>query len=219
MTKVRVNSFSISLDGFGAGPDQSLDHPLGVRGQELHQWVFETRTFRAMTGQEGGATSGVDESYAAPAMEGIGAWILGRNMFGPIRGDWPDDEWKGWWGDTPPYHCPVFVLTHHARASIEMKGGTVFHFVTDGPEAALALAREAAGERDIRIGGGAETIRQYLAMGAIDTLHLAQSPVLLGRGEPLFDGIDLPALGYVVTGHVQGEKAAHIVIERQERKA
>ena len=218
MAKVRVGAFSISVDGFGAGPDQDLDHPLGVRGGEMFQWAFATRTFRTMFGEDGGST-GVDEEYAARSMAGMGAWIMGRNMFGPIRGDWPDDVWKGWWGEEPPYHCPVFVLTHHARAPIEMKGGTVFHFVTDGPEAALALAREAAGDKDIRIGGGAETVRQYLVTGAIDTLHLAQAPVLLGRGEPLFAGIDLPALGYAVTNYVQGEKAAHITIERQERDA
>ncbi|GAA0302224.1 dihydrofolate reductase family protein [Sphingomonas oligophenolica] len=214
MAKVRVGAFSISVDGFAAGPGQDLDHPLGVRGKELHEWAFATKTFRTMFGEEGGS-SGVDEDYAARSMAGMGAWIMGRNMFGPIRGDWPDDAWKGWWGDTPPYHCPVFVLTHHARAPIEMKGGTVFHFVTDGPDAALALAREAAGERDIRIGGGAATIRQYLAVRAIDELHLVLSPVLLGRGEPLFAGLDLPGLGYAVTEHAQGEKATHIVLTRQ----
>ncbi len=214
MTRVRVNSFSISADGFGAGLDQSLDNPLGVRGEELHEWVFGTKTFRAMYGGEGGST-GIDEGYAARAMDGLGAWILGRNMFGPIRGDWPDDEWKGWWGDTPPYHCPVFVLTHHARAPIEMKGGTVFHFVTGGADEALALARQAAGERDIRVGGGSATIRQYLAVGAIDEMHLAIAPVVLGRGEALFAGIDLPALGYTVTEHAQGENATHIVLTRQ----
>lgn len=214
MTRVRVNSFSISADGFGAGLDQSLDNPLGVRGKELHEWAFGTKTFRTMFGEEGGST-GVDEGYAARAMDGLGAWILGRNMFGPIRGDWPDDEWKGWWGDTPPYHCPVFVLTHHARAPIEMKGGTVFHFVTGGADEALALAREAAGERDIRVGGGSATIRQYLTVGAIDEMHLAIAPVVLGRGEALFAGIDLPALGYSVTEHARGENATHIVLTRQ----
>ena len=214
MAKVRVGAFSISVDGFGAGPDQDLDHPLGVRGEELHQWAFATKTFRTMFGQDGGST-GIDEGYAARSMAGMGAWILGRNMFGPIRGAWLDEEWKGWWGDTPPYHCPVFVLTHNARAPIEMKGGTVFHFVTEGPEAALALAREAAGDRDIRIGGGPETIRQYLTARAIDEMHLAISPVVLGRGEALFAGVDLPALGYAVTEHALGEKATHIVLAKQ----
>lgn len=214
MTKVRVAAFSISVDGFGAGLDQSLNNPLGVRGEELHEWVFGTKTFRTMYGNEGGST-GIDESYTARAMDGLGAWILGRNMFGPVRGDWPDDAWKGWWGDTPPYHCPVFVLTHHARAPIEMNGGTVFHFVTGGADEALALAREAAGSRDIRVGGGSATIRQYLTAGAIDEMHLAIAPVVLGRGEALFAGIDLPALGYNVTEHTQGENAAHIVLTRQ----
>lgn len=218
MSKLRVRSFSISLDGYGAGPDQSLDNPLGLRGPELFEWFFASRTWRAMHGLDGGET-GIDDGIAEAGMSGLGAWILGRNMFGPIRGDWPDEEWKGWWGDTPPYHCPVFILTHHARAPIEMKGGTVFHFVTEGPEAALALAREAAGDLDIRIGGGAATIRQYLAMRAIDELHLALSPVVLGRGEALFAGIDLPALGYAVTEHAQGEKAAHIRITKQEKRA
>lgn len=214
MAKVRVGAFSISVDGFGAGPDQDLEHPLGVGGEALHQWAFATKTFRTMFGQEGGST-GIDEGYAARSMAGMGAWILGRNMFGPIRGAWPDDDWKGWWGDTPPYHCPVFVLTHHARAPIKMEGGTVFHFVTDGPEAALALARDAAGDRDIRIGGGPATIRQYLAARAIDEMHLAISPVVLGRGESLFAGIDLPALGYAVSEHALGEKATHIVLAKQ----
>lgn len=214
MTRVRVGAFSISVDGFGAGPDQDLEHPLGVRGKELHQWAFATKTFRTMFGQEGGST-GVDEAYAARSMEGMGAWIMGRNMFGPVRGDWPDEEWKGWWGDTPPYHCPVFVLTHHARAPIEMDGGTVFHFVTDGAGEALRLARQAAGDRDIRIGGGVATIREYLTAGAIDEVHLAISPVLLGRGEALFAGLDLPALGYGVREQAPGENATHIVLAKQ----
>jgi dihydrofolate reductase len=216
MGKVRVGAFSISVDGFGAGPGQSLENPLGIRGKELHQWAFATRTFRTMFGEDGGST-GVDEEYAARSMAGMGAWIMGRNMFGPIRGDWPDGEWKGWWGDEPPYHCPVFVLTHHARAPIEMKGGTVFHFVTGGPDEALALAREAAGDRDIRIGGGVETIRQYLVAGALDEVHLAVSPVMLGQGEALFAGLDLPALGYAVTEHAQGENAAHVVLTKREK--
>jgi len=216
MAKVRVGAFSISVDGYGAGPDQDLDNPLGVRGKELHQWAFATRTFRAMFGEEGGST-GVDESYAARSMEGMGAWIMGRNMFGPVRGAWPDDAWKGWWGEEPPYHCPVFVLTHHARAPIEMKGGTVFHFITGGIDEALSLAKAAAGDRDIRIGGGAATIRQYLVAGALDEVHLAVSPVVLGQGEALFAGLDLPALGYAVTEHAQGENAAHIVLTKRER--
>ena len=214
MTRVRVNAFSISVDGFGAGPDQSLANPLGVRGEELHHWAFQTKTFRTMFGQEGGST-GVDEGFAARSMEGLGAWIMGRNMFAHSRGDWTDDGWKGWWGDTPPYHCPVFVLTHYARPPLEMAGGTIFHFVTKGPEEALRLAREAAGDRDIRIGGGAETIREYLTLGAIDEAHLAISPMLIGKGEALFAGLDLPALGYKVGEQVLGENATHIVLTRQ----
>ncbi|QNQ08091.1 dihydrofolate reductase family protein [Sphingomonas alpina] len=217
MTKIRVGGYSISVDGFGAGPDQDLDNPLGVRGKELHEWAFGTKTFRTMFGEEGGST-GIDESYAARAMHGMGAWILGRNMFGPVRGAWPSEgpnaDWKGWWGDTPPYHCPVFVLTHHARASIEMNGGTVFHFVTGGIDEALARAKEAAGARDIRIGGGPATIRQYLQAGVIDELHFAVAPVVLGGGEAMFAGIDLPALGYKVTEQTQGENAMHIVLTK-----
>ena len=214
MTKVRVSAFSISVDGFGAGPDQSLANPLGVRGKELHHWAFGTRTFRAMFGEEGGS-SGIDEGFAARSMEGMGAWIMGRNMFAHSRGDWSDDGWQGWWGDTPPYHCPVFVLTHFPRAPIEMKDGTVFHFVTGGAEEALRLAREAAGDRDIRIGGGTATIREYLTLGAIDEAHLAISPVVLGKGEPLFAGLDLPALGYTVGQQALGENATHIVLTRK----
>jgi dihydrofolate reductase len=214
MPKVRVGAFSISVDGFGAGPDQSLDHPLGMRGRELHHWAFATKTFRTMFGEEGGS-SGIDEGYAARSMAGMGAWIMGRNMFGPIRGAWPDDAWKGWWGEEPPYHCPVFVLTNHARAPIEMQGGTVFHFVTGGVNEAMSLAKAAAGERDIRIGGGVSTIRQYLVAGAIDEVHLAVSPIVLGRGENLFAGLDLPGLGYAVTEQTQGEQAMHIVLGRQ----
>jgi dihydrofolate reductase len=212
MPKVRVNAFAISLDGYGAGPDQGLDHPLGRRGDELHQWFYPTRTFRKMVGGDG--TTGVDEDFAARAMDNVGAWILGRNMFTPSRGAWPDDEWKGWWGEEPPYHCPVFVLTHHPRDPIEMKGGTVFHFVTGGIDEALERAREAAGEKDVRIGGGAATIRQYLAAGLIDALHLVVAPVLLGRGEPLFEGLDLPALGYAVAEQVAGEQATHFLLAR-----
>ncbi|MEG3151180.1 dihydrofolate reductase family protein [Sphingomonas sp. ZT3P38] len=215
MTRVRVNAFSISVDGFGAGPAQSLANPLGVRGEELHQWAFQTKTFRTMFGQEGGST-GVDEGFAARAMEGLGAWILGRNMFAHSRGDWTDDGWRGWWGDTPPYRCPVFVLTHYARPPLEMDGGTVFHFVTSGAGEALRLAREAAGDRDIRIGGGTATIREYLTLGAIDEAHLAISPVVLGKGEALFAGLDLPALGYTVGKQVLGENATHIILTKQE---
>jgi dihydrofolate reductase len=214
MSKVRVSAFAISLDGYGAGPDQSLEHPLGKRGAELHEWFYPTRTFRRMQGAADG-TTGVDEEFAARAMENLGAWILGRNMFGPVRGPWPDDKWKGWWGDSPPYHVPVFVLTHHSRAPIEMEGGTTFHFVTDGIHAALERAREAAGDKDIRIGGGAATIREYLTAGQIDALHLVVSPVLLGGGEPLLAGIDMPALGYHVTEHVPSEAATHFVLTRR----
>jgi dihydrofolate reductase len=215
MTRVRVDGFTLSLDGFGAGPDQSLDNPLGVAGPELHQWLRSTRTFqRGVLGQEGG-TTGLDDDFAARSFENVGAWILGRNMFGPVRGPWPDESWKGWWGDSPPYHVPVFVLTHHARAPIEMQGGTTFHFVTGGIREALTRAREAAAGKDVRIGGGPGTIRQYLREGLVDELHLAISPVLLGRGEPLFEGLDLRALGYVCVSSVASEKATHVVLRRQ----
>ncbi len=215
MSKLRVNAFAVSLDGYGAGPDQSLDHPLGRGGTALHEWVFPTRTFRRVVlGQEGG-TTGIDDDFAALGFENLGAWILGRNMFGPVRGPWPDESWRGWWGENPPYHVPVFVLTHHPRPPLEMDGGTVFHFVTDGPEAALARAREAAGSRDVRLGGGVATIRQYLNARRIDELHLAVSPVLLGRGESLLAGLDLPALGYAVSKHVPSPSATHVVITRR----
>ena len=214
MAMVRVNAYSISVDGFGAGIEQSLANPMGLGVEGLHQWAFATRTFRTMFGQEGGST-GVDEGFAARSMEGLGAWIMGRNMFAHSRGDWTDDGWEGWWGDTPPYHCPVFVLTHYARPPLEMDGGTVFHFVTEGAEEALRLARDAAGDRDIRIGGGAETIREYLTLGAIDEAHLAISPVLIGKGESLFAGLDLPALGYKVGEQILGENATHIVLTKQ----
>lgn len=213
MTQVRVGGFSISLDGFGAGPEQSLEHPLGRRGQELHQWLFGTRFFHAMTGRDGGA-EGVDQDYAHRSMKGFGAFILGRNMFGPIRGPWPDDSWKGWWGANPPYHAPTFVLTHYPRDPIEMEGGTTFIFVTGGIEAALEQARAAAGDLDVKIGGGVETVRQYLRAGLIDELHFALSPVVLGQGEAMFAGIDLPALGYRVTEHQASEHATHIVLAR-----
>ena len=213
MGKVRVAGFSVSIDGFGAGPDQSLEDPLGKRGPELFQWYFPTRSFREMHGESGGET-GPDNEFGRRAMEGFGAFILGRNMFGPIRGEWPDDAWKGWWGENPPYHAPTFVLTRHARTPIVMEGGTTFHFVTDGIEAALAEAKAAAGELDVKIGGGVSTVRQYLLAGAIDELHLAQSPVVLGQGESLFAGIDLPSLGYRVMETVPTERATHIVLTR-----
>ncbi len=214
MSKLRVNAFSVSADGFGAGIDQRRDQPLGRGGEQLHKWLFPTRTFqRAVLGRDGG-TTGVDNDLAERSFENVGAWIMGRNMFGPVRGPWPDDEWKGWWGANPPYHVPVFVLTHHARAALEMEGGTVFHFVTEGMEAALNQARSAAGGKDVRIGGGAATIRQYLRAGLIDEMHLAISPVLLGRGEPLFEGVDLTALGYRVEEHVSTEAALHLVVRR-----
>ncbi len=214
MTKVRVNAFSISIDGFGAGLDQSVENPLGRRGEELHEWFVPTRGFRQVYGEDGG-TTGVDNDFGARSMDDLGAWIMGRNMFGPVRGEWPDFEWKGWWGEEPPYHCPVFVLTHHERPPLEMAGGTVFHFVTGGIHEALDRAREAAGDKDIRIGGGAGTIRQYLQVGLIDELHVAIAPVLLGGGEPLFAGLDLPALGYAVREQAAGEKAMHVIIARR----
>jgi len=210
MAKVRVASFGVSLDGFGAGPDQSLQDPLGVRGFDIMEWFLATRVWRSMHGQEGGET-GVDNRMAEQSFANVGAWILGRNMFGPVRGPWPDDQWKGWWGDEPPYHCDVFVLTHHPRASITMKGGTVFHFVTDGIEAALQKAREAAGGKDVRVGGGVATIQQYLRARLIDEMHVAIAPTLLGSGESLFAGLDLPSLGYKLTDHVATANATHLV--------
>jgi dihydrofolate reductase len=213
MSKVKVAAFSISLDGFGAGPRQSLENPLGVRGTELHHWFFHTAIFRKMTRQGGGST-GTDNDMAAQSFDNVGAWILGRNMFGPVRGPWPDDSWKGWWGDTPPYHTPVFVLTHHARAPLEMNGGTTFYFVTDGAESALKQAKESAQGKDVRIGGGVATIRQYLAAGQIDEMHLAMSPVLLGEGEALFAGMNSHQLGLRVVRSVAGENATHVFIQR-----
>lgn len=214
MTRVRVDAFTISLDGYGAGPDQSLDHPLGKGGEALHTWLAGTKTFqREVLGKDGGST-GVDEDFAARSFENVGAWILGRHMFAPSRGPWPDDGWKGWWGDNPPYHVPTFILTHHARQPIEMEGGTTFHFVTDGIHEALKQAREAAGDKDVRIGGGANVIRQYLREGLIDEMHIAISPVLLGRGERLIEDIDLRALGYKVVEHVPSEHATHVVLRR-----
>ena len=214
MTKLRVHSFAISIDGYGAGPDQSLDKPLGVGGVALHEWAFATRTFHKMFGQEGGST-GADDDFAARGFSNIGAWIMGRNMFGPIRGVWPDDNWKGWWGDKPPYHAPVFVLSHHPRAAITMAGGTSFHFVTDGIHAALDRARESAGGQDIRLGGGVATIRQYLRVGLIDEMHLAIAPALLGTGEHLFAGLDIVALGYRCSEHVATASATHVVLTRK----
>ena len=215
MPKVRVACFTTSLDGYGAGPGQDLANPLGVGGMGLHTWLFPTRSFQKMLfGKDEGST-GIDDDFAARGAANLGAWILGRNMFGPIRGAWPDDNWKGWWGPNPPYHVPVFVLTHHARAPITMQGGTTFHFVTDGIEAALRAAKAAAGDKDVRIGGGAATIRAYLAAGLIDELHIAVSPVLLGSGEHLLSGLDLVKLGYRVSEHVPTAAATHVVLSKQ----
>src|ERR1700759_4923393 len=213
MTKVRVAGFSISLDGFGAGPEQSLENPLGKRGRELHQWLFGTRMFQAMIGKDGGS-DGVDQAYAHRSMDGFGAFILGRNMFGPAGDNWGGPDWKGWGGANPPYQAPTFVLTPHPREPIEMEGGTTFIFVTDGIEAALKQARLAAKGRDVKIGGGAETVRQYLRAGLVDELHFALSPVVLGQGEAMFAGIDLPALGFRVTEHQASEHATHVVLAR-----
>mgnify|MGYP003575765733 CR=1 FL=1 len=213
MSKVTVCAFTISIDGFGAGRDQSVQEPLGVGGEDLHQWMFHTRTFRQMYGNRDG-TEDADDAFVKRSFVNIGAWIMGRNMFGPIRGSWPDDTWKGWWGNNPPYHVPVFVLTHHSRAPLTMEGGTTFHFVTGGIREALARAREAAGEKDIRIGGGVATVRQYLEAGLIDEMHLAISPRLLGRGEALLAGIDLEAAGFRCTEHVATEHAMHVVLSK-----
>ena len=213
MSKLRVHCFGISLDGFGAGPNQNIDNPLGVGGVDLHQWFFPTRAFQKMHGG-GDGTTGIDNDMAEQGFNRIGAWILGRNMFSPNRGAWQDDQWKGWWGDNPPYHTQVFILTHHPRASIQMEGGTTFHFVTDGIHAALKRAREAAGGLDVRLGGGPATIRQYLQAGLIDRLHIAISPVVLGSGESLFGGLDLFKLGYKCTEHVTSPAAMHVVITK-----
>ncbi|MCB1886172.1 MAG: dihydrofolate reductase [Rhodocyclaceae bacterium] len=216
MTRVRVEGFTISLDGYGAGPDQSLDHPLGVGGTDLHPWLVGTRTFqRCHFGQEGG-TTGIDDSYAARGFHNVGAWILGRNMFGPLRGPWPNLDWQGWWGDEPPYHVPVFVLTHYPRPSLELAGGTVFHFVTGGIHEALERAKVAAASQDVRIGGGPDTVRQYLREGLIDELHIAIAPILLGRGEALFAGLDLKALGYACVESAPSDQATHVVLRRQD---
>jgi dihydrofolate reductase len=214
MPKLRVHAFAISLDGYGAGPDQSLENPLGKGGTAMHEWFYPTRTFQRLFGKDQG-TTGIDNDFAARGLDNIGAWILGRNMFGPVRGAWPDESWRGWWGKNPPYHMPVFVLTHHARPSLEMEGGTIFHFVTDGIEAALARAKVAAGDSDVRLGGGVATIRQYLSARLIDQMHVVMTPVLLGAGEALFTGINLPSLGYEVTEHAPSEKATHVVLTKR----
>ncbi|HEY6572474.1 MAG TPA: dihydrofolate reductase family protein [Candidatus Eisenbacteria bacterium] len=221
MSRLRVNAFSLSIDGYGAGPDQALDHPMGVGGMALHQWVLGTKTFQKMAADFAGSLigdavggEGVDDDFAARGFKNIGAWILGRNMFGPMRGPWADDSWKGWWGSNPPYHVPVFVLTHHPRASIAMEGGTTFHFVTDGIDAALKRAKEAARGKDVRLGGGVATVRQYVLAGLVDEIHLAISPVLLGRGENLFAEIDMAALGYKCTEHAATDQATHVVLTK-----
>jgi dihydrofolate reductase len=213
MAQLRVHNFSISLDGYGAGPAQSLEHPLGVGGMGLHEWVLPTRSFRQMHGGTGGST-GVDDDFAGRAFKNVGAWILGRNMFGPIRGPWPDEAWQGWWGDEPPYHVDVFVLTHHPRAALRMAGGTTFHFVTAGIHAALEQALAAAKGRDVQLGGGVATLRQYLLAGLVDELHFAISPVLLGSGEHLLGGLDLPKLGYRCVEHVPSAAATHVVLKK-----
>ncbi len=224
MARLRVNCFSLSLDGYGAGRDQSLENPMGAGGMALHEWVFPTKTFQAMHGNlvdgegAGGGTTGVDDDFAARGFENVGAWILGRNMFGPVRGKWKDDDWKGWWGDDPPYHTPVFVLTHHARKPIAMQGGTTFHFVTDGARAALDRALDAAGGRDVRVGGGVATIRQYLEAGLVDEMHLAIGPALLGSGEHLLTGIDLAALCYETSEHVAGPGVTHFVVTKRGQR-
>ena len=213
--RLRVESLSLSVDGYGAGPHQDVDNPLGLGGTALHEWVFPTRTIqRTLFGKDDGET-GVDDDFAARGFRNIGAWILGRNMFGPVRGPWPDESWRGWWGDDPVYHGPVFVLTHHARAPLVMEGGTTVHFVTEGIEVALDRARRAAGVKDVRVGGGVQTVRQYLQARLVDEMHLAIAPVLLGRGERLFEGVDLPALGYRCTEQVVSPKATHLVIARR----
>ncbi len=214
MSKLRVHNFAISLDGYGAGPNQNLDNPLGVGGEALHDWIVPTRTFQKMIGNSGGE-SGVDDDFIARGFANLGAWILGRNMFGPIRGSWPDDAWKGWWGDNPPYHTPVFVLTNHARQPITMDGGTTFYFVTEGIHAALQRANDVANGRDVRLGGGVSTIRQYLQAGLVDEMHVGISPILLGSGENLLAGINTPALGYQCTEHVTTAKATHFILTKR----
>jgi dihydrofolate reductase len=217
MGKVRVAAFSISIDGFGAGPRQDLNNPLGVRGMELHAWFLETEMFKSTHGQSGGGR-GIDNDFAARSFENVGAWILGRNMFGPVRGPWAaptsGESWNGWWGENPPYHTPVYVLTHHTRAPLVMEGGTTFYFVATGLESALQKAINAANGKDVRIGGGVSVIRQYLMAGRIDEMHLAMAPVLLGEGEALFPGIDLAQLGFVRVETVPGENATHIILKK-----
>lgn len=213
MSKVKVAAYTVSLDGFGAGPEQDLANPMGKGTADLHKWMLPTRMFQKMMGKEGG-TLGVDNDLAEASMQNLGAWIMGRNMFGPIRGPWPNGEWKGWWGPNPPYHVPVFVLTHHEREPLAMEGGTTFHFVTGGIHEAMELARQAAGEKDIRIGGGASTVRQYLQAGLIDEMHIAFSPIFLGKGEHLFEGIDLPKLGFTDQQTIIGEAATHVVLKK-----
>jgi|SRR5882724_3561059 len=217
MTKLRVDNFTLSIDGFGAGPNQSLENPLGIGGTAVHGWLRATRTFQEKLFAKSGGETGIDDDFAARGFQHVGAWILGRNMFGPVRGPWLDDSWKGWWGDNPVYHTPIFVLTHHPRAPLAMEGGTTFHFVTEGIRVALELAREAANGQDVRIGGGAATIRQYLRERLIDELHVAISPVLLGEGERLFDGINLPELGYTCTQHVASQRGTGAVLLFQSR--
>jgi len=213
MSLVRVESIGVSLDGYGAGPDQSLENPLGVRGPELMSWFMHTRVWRDMQGMSEGE-EGTDNEMAKRAFVNVGAWILGRNMFGPVRGPWPDESWRGWWGDSPPYHVPVFVLTHHARKPLAMEGGTEFRFVTGGIQDALAQAREAAGAKDVRVGGGVSTVRQFLEARLIDRMHIALGAVLLGGGESLWSGLDMRALGYACTDRIVGERATHMIIER-----
>lgn len=208
MSRVRVDCFSVSVDGYGAGPSQRVEQPLGACGERLHEWIFPQ-------GATAAVSAGVDGGFVSRSFENVGAWIMGRNMFGPVRGPWPDESWRGWWGERPPYHVPVFVLTHHARPPLEMDGGTTFHFVTDGIHEALTRARSVAGEKDVRVGGGASTIRQYLDAGLIDEMHLAMVPTMLGAGEPLFHGMDLPTLGYAVQRQVAGEAATHVLIARR----
>jgi dihydrofolate reductase len=215
MAKLRVHAFAISIDGYAAGPNQSLQNPLGVGGIALHKWAFPTRAFQEMHGKEGG-TTGVDSDFVARGFENIGAWILGRNMFGPIRGPWPDESWKGWWGDNPPYHTPVFVLTHHPRPPMSMAGGTTFHFVTDGIRSALDRAVEAAQAKDVRVGGGVATVQQFLRLRLIDEIHLAIAPILLGSGEHLFANLNLLELGYQVAEHVATPNATHVVLKKQK---
>jgi len=212
-SKIKVMNFSISLDGYGAGPSQDIKNPLGLRGEELHTWMYPTKMFRKMIRRDGG-TEGVENDLCERSFENVGAWIMGRNMFGPIRGNWTDDEWKGWWGEEPPYHVPVFVLTHHERKPIKMKGDTVFHFVTDGIESAIEKANEAAAGKDIRIGGGASTIRQFLQAGYIDEIHFAFSPIFLGSGEHLFSGIDVSDLGFNKIQRIIGEGATHFILTK-----